>query len=83
MTRTILAGGLIAVLALPVAAQDSAANRLPLSQIIANLEAEADFDRIDEIDWDDGRWKVEYYLTDGREIEVEIDPVTGEVRRDD
>jgi hypothetical protein len=34
-----------------------------------------------EVEWDDdGYWEVEFYRTDGSEVEVDIDPWTGEPR---
>lgn len=55
---------------------------LPLSQVIAALEAADEVHWIDEVEWDDdGYWEVEYYTRDGRKVEVRLDPMTGEPRR--
>lgn len=55
---------------------------MPLSEIIATIESQADFAHVDEIEWDDdGHWDVEYYRTDGSKVSVEIDPVSGQARR--
>lgn len=73
-----------ALLALPVRADGPPppANALPLSQVIALIEAEGGIAYIDEVEWDeDGYWEVEYITTDGRKVEVELDPVTGLPRR--
>lgn len=54
------------------------ANALPLSQILQAIEADGNVAWIDEVDWDDdGHWDVEYYTTDGRQVDVRIDPLTG------
>jgi len=57
-------------------------NALPLSEVIAQIEAMEGVHYIDEVDWDDdGYWEIEYYLRNGTKVEVKIDPVTGAVRR--
>lgn len=83
-----LAAPLALMLSLGASASAAAADTpppegaLPLSQILATLEASADIRWIDEVDWDsDGYWEVEYHTTDGREVEVQLDPMTGEPRR--
>ncbi|MFA5582326.1 MAG: PepSY domain-containing protein [Paracoccaceae bacterium] len=71
--------GVIALLAGAAAADTPPpANALPLSQILQGIEAGGDVAWIDEVDWDDdGYWDVEYYTTDGRQVDVKIDPLTG------
>lgn len=54
-----------------------------LSQIAATVEAELgdELHYIESIEWDDdGYWEVEYRTRDGREVEVDIDPMTGRPR---
>ncbi|MFN3938174.1 MAG: PepSY domain-containing protein [Gemmobacter sp.] len=54
----------------------------PLSEIIAGIEASQDVAWIDEVDWDDrGYWKIEFYTPAGAEVEIRVDPVSGEIRR--
>ena len=67
---------------LPLLAQDRPpADGTPLSQMLAQIEQEADFGHFDDIDWDDdGYYEVEYYTTEGREVTVRLDPVTGAPR---
>ena len=74
---------LTALLLLPAAAlAQPPADAMPLSQIIASIEGQADFGYIKEVDWDDdGYWEVEYYTRDGRKVDVRLDPMTGEPRR--
>lgn len=50
-----------------------------LSEIVAKIEQFDNFHYIDEIDWDsdDGYYEIEYYLKDGTEVKVHIDPKTG------
>ncbi len=57
------------------------ADAMPLSQILATIESEADCSHFDEVDWDsDGYWEIEYYRADGAKIEIDIDPVSGQPR---
>lgn len=58
------------------------ADALPLSQILATIEAEADFGYFDEVEWDsDGYWEIEYHRADGAKVEVDVDPLTGQPAR--
>ncbi len=58
------------------------ADALSLSQILAAIEAEADFGYFDEVEWDsDGYWEIEYYRADGAKVEVDVDPLTGQPAR--
>jgi uncharacterized membrane protein YkoI len=55
---------------------------LPLSQVIARIEAMEGVRFIDEVEWDDdGYWEVEYVTADGRKVEARLDPMTGDIRR--
>lgn len=57
------------------------ADAMPLSQILATIESEANFSHFDEIDWDDdGYWEIEYYRADGAKVDIDIDPVSGRPR---
>jgi hypothetical protein len=56
------------------------ANAKPLSQIIKAVEDKG-FKTITEVDFDDGVWKIEAHQTDGKEITLKVDPMTGEVRQ--
>ena len=54
---------------------------MKLSEVIAAVEQRAGVGLafIDEVEWDDdGYWEVEYYGTDGSEVKVKLDPMTGE-----
>ncbi|NAZ36823.1 PepSY domain-containing protein [Rubellimicrobium sp. CFH 75288] len=82
MTRTILTAAVFTLGATAALARPPE-NALPLSEILAAIEAEPNFGYFDEIDWDNddgGHWDIEYYLTDGTEVNIEVDPVTGERR---
>lgn len=50
---------------------------LSLSQIITQIESRPDFAFIREIDWDDGRYDVQYRTRDGRDRNLKVDPRTG------
>lgn len=85
MTRTALAAFALAALALPgVAAADTPppSGALPLSRIVATVESNvADLAYIEDVSWDDdGYWEVEYKTRDNREVDIRVDPVTGQTR---
>ncbi|WP_252913409.1 PepSY domain-containing protein [Aliihoeflea aestuarii] len=81
MKSLIAAAFLSAAFAVPAFAQPPAGS-MPLSEILANIEAEAGFGYFDEIDWDDdGYWEIEYYRADGAKVEIDIDPASGQARR--
>jgi len=50
---------------------------LSLSQIITQIESRPDFAYIKDVDWDDGRYLVQYRTRDGRDRDLKIDPRTG------
>jgi hypothetical protein len=52
----------------------------PLTQLLQEIEKSADFGYIDEVDWDDGVYEVEYYTKTGAKKKVHIDPVSGTSR---
>jgi len=71
---------LVLALAAPaIADTPPPANAKPLSEIIRTIEAEPGFRFIDEIEWDDGVYEIEFYTRDG-ERKFRIDPVSGERR---
>lgn len=85
MTTRLLTVSLVAGLALAAgaaAAQDRPPeDAMPLSEVLAMLEAGGDVAYFDEIEWDDdGYWEVSYYRADGSEVSVDLDPSTGEPR---
>lgn len=50
-----------------------------LSELVAKIEKMADFQYIDEIDWNDrGYYEVEYFMKNGAKVEIKLDPNTGE-----
>ena len=53
------------------------AGALSLSQIIVQIESRPDFAFIRDIDWEDGRYEVQYRTRDGRDRDLKIDPRTG------
>lgn len=53
----------------------------PLSELLQSIEKGADFGYIDEVDWDDGTYEVEYYTKAGVKEKVRIDPVSGNLRQ--
>lgn len=81
MPKIILAPLAVLLLTSPAFADPAPpADAMALSRIIAKLEQRADFAHIKEIDWDDGRYEVEYRTKDGGSREVKLDPRTGEPR---
>jgi hypothetical protein len=51
----------------------------PLSEIIKMLEDQGMRD-ITEVEFDGGVWKIEVHNRDGSEVDVRVDPLTGEIR---
>ncbi len=71
------------LLALLISAQPLSAappaEALPLSEIIRMLEDSEKVAYFDEVEWDsDGYWQIEYYRPDGAEVEIKVDPVSGQ-----
>jgi hypothetical protein len=52
----------------------------PLSDIIGQLEKGGDFRYVEEVEFEGGFYKVEYYSKDGVKHKLYIDPMTGKVR---
>lgn len=81
MRMTILACAALAPAA--ALAEPPPPNAMPLSQLVATLEADvgADLAYVESVEWDDdGYWEVEYRTADDREVEVDLDPTTGKPR---
>jgi uncharacterized membrane protein YkoI len=77
----LLAAMAFVVLAGPASAAPPS-NAKPLSEIIQAIEAQADVSYFSEIDWDDdGYWEIDYVRRDGAKVEIEVDPLTGAIRR--
>lgn len=78
--RNLIAGAILGALPLSALAAPPPADALPLSEIIAMIEAEHG-DRlayIDEVEWDDdGYWEIELKDTDGQDVKLRVDPLTG------
>jgi hypothetical protein len=79
VTNTLTLAAALMLAATPSFAQTQA-DGPPLSEILATIEADPDFASFESVDWDDDHWEVEYRRTDGSEVELEIDPATGEPR---
>ena len=85
MIRTGFAALALAGLTMPAGAMADTPpppNAQPLSRIIATVEGSAqNLAYIEDVSWDDdGYWEVEYRTTEGREVEIRVDPVTGQNR---
>jgi len=84
--RSIFALSLVVILSsTPVLAQMADENTVPpenamkVSEIVAKIEARADFRFLDELDWDDdGYYEIIYFTNDKAKVEMKINPVTGE-----
>ncbi|CAM3333840.1 PepSY domain-containing protein [Paracoccus nototheniae] len=83
--RSLTAAALIVTPA-AVMAQDAMrgappADAMPLSEIVAGIETDlaAELGYIEDVQWDDdGYYEVEYRTQDNREVEMRVDPVTGD-----
>lgn len=53
------------------------AGSLSLSQIIIQIESRPDYAFIRDIDWENGRYEIEYRTRDGRDRVLKVDPRTG------
>ncbi|HPG23685.1 MAG TPA: PepSY domain-containing protein [Amaricoccus sp.] len=75
---------LVLALAAALAAAPAVAQRLPpadgmpLSKIIANVEANPEVRSIRDVEWeDDGYWEISYVTQNGRRGRARLDPMTG------
>ena len=77
---TLMVGTLM--LATPALADDvPPAGAMPLSEVIATVEAMDGVAMVIEVDWDDdGYWEIEYVDTDNRTHELDLDPMTAQSR---
>lgn len=57
------------------------ANAKPLSEIVRALE-EGGYRHITQVEFEDGEWEIEAQRAGGEEIELRVDPVSGEVTED-
>lgn len=62
-------------------AQNAPATELDAKQIIAKLES-AGYTKIHDVEKDDGVWEVEATNSAGQRVELEVDPVSGNVVRE-
>jgi hypothetical protein len=49
----------------------------PLTDILRPIEAGSDFSYFEEVELEDGKYKIEYHTKDGKKQKIEIDPLTG------
>lgn len=81
--RTILAAAACTfLLTTPALANDDdppPSDAMALSEILQSIEQESGFSHFTDIEWDDGRWEIDY-RTDDRSVEIKVDPVSGEAR---
>jgi hypothetical protein len=75
----LLGAGIGAVAQTPAPA--TAAPELSLSQVLAKLEA-LGYTAIGDAERDDGVWEVEATSASGVRVELDVDPVTGQVLRE-
>jgi hypothetical protein len=50
----------------------------PLSEIVKAVEAQG-LGRITEVEFEDGVWQIEVHKQDGGELDVRVDPMSGEI----
>lgn len=75
---------LIAAPSAVMAQQTPPAGSLPLSEVVTKLETDlgGDLSFISDVSWDDdGYWEVEYHTADNREVDIRVDPASGEIRQ--
>lgn len=72
---------LVLGLAAPALADPPPPDALPLSEVLARLEATGNVRYFDDIEWDDdGYWEIDYVAVGGEKVEIEVDSVSGAVR---
>jgi hypothetical protein len=49
----------------------------PLTEILRPIEARSDFAYFEEIELEEGKYKIEYFTKDGSKEKIEVDPLTG------
>jgi hypothetical protein len=49
----------------------------PLTEILRPIETGPDFAYFEEVEFESGKYKIEYYKKDGSKQKMEIDPLTG------
>ena len=49
----------------------------PLTEILRPIEARSDFAYFEEVELEDGKYKIEYFTKDGSKQKIEVDPLTG------
>jgi hypothetical protein len=49
----------------------------PLTEILRPIEAQPDFAYFEEIELEDGKYKIEYFKKDRSKQKIEVDPLTG------
>lgn len=54
------------------------ANAKPLSTIIKTVE-DRGFGTITEVEFEDGKWEIEVHQAGGKEIEIHVDAVSGQI----
>lgn len=81
MMKTLLAA--LALAAAPmVMAQTQTGAELDAKQVIAKLES-AGYSAIEDIEKDDGVWEVEAINPAGQRVELDVDPISGKVLREE
>jgi uncharacterized membrane protein YkoI len=55
-------------------------NAKPLSAIIKAVE-DRNYGTITEVEFDDGKWEIEVHQAGGKEIEIYVDAVNGQISR--
>ena len=56
-------------------------NAKPLSTIIKTVE-DRGYGTITEIEFEDGKWEIEVHQAGGKEIEVHVDAISGQINRE-
>lgn len=56
------------------------ANAKPLSGIIKAVE-DRHYGTITEVEFEDGKWEIEVHQAGGKEMEIHVDAITGEIAR--
>jgi hypothetical protein len=82
LTPLVALGAVLALFVPSVASAEAAPpeGSKALTEILRPIETKPDFSYFEEVELEDGLYKIEYHTKDGKKQKIEVDPVTGAPR---
>jgi hypothetical protein len=82
LTPLVILGTAFALSVPSVASAEAAppAGSKALTEILRPIETKPDFAYFEEVELEDGLYKIEYHTKDGKKEKIEVDPLTGTPR---